>query len=182
MRRREVERELAGRVHFERRVYLLLPGEGQRPVYDDYLIRHRLAAREREPGLGWTIPEPGLPYPRSSVPAQLLALRVQQRTPERLEALEDTLFRAVFVDLADVAAPEVLRRCCAKAGVDEAEVEAALADPALRAQALAEHQESQAYAIQGIPALLVPGTRPITGAVDTEVYRQALRLALAQQR
>ncbi|MBF5042340.1 DsbA family protein [Simulacricoccus sp. 17bor-14] len=182
MRRRQVEREFAGQVRFERRVYLLLPGEGQRPVYDDYLIQHRLAARSREPSLGWTIPEPGLPYPKSSVPAQLLALRVQQRTPERLEALEDALFRAVFVELADVAAPEVLRRCCTQAGVDTSEVEAALQDPALREQAFAEHAESQAHFIQGIPALLLPGMRPITGAVDTEVYRQALRFALSARR
>ena len=46
-RRRTVAAELAGRVTFARRSFLLMPGFGQRPVYDDYVIRHRRAAAGR---------------------------------------------------------------------------------------------------------------------------------------
>ena len=36
-RRRTLSRELEGKVAFERRAYLLLPGEGERPAYDEYV-------------------------------------------------------------------------------------------------------------------------------------------------
>lgn len=178
MRRREVEKEFAGQVHFERRAFLLLPGEGQRPVYDDYVISHRIAAAQRAPTLGFTLPPRGHPYPRSSVPPQLLAQHVSQRFAQRMEALEDALFRAVFTELADVADPAVLRRCAAQAGVPEAEVDVALADAAGRARVFADHEEAMAQGIHGIPALLFAGVHPITGAVETAVYRRAIQHAL----
>ena len=73
-RRREVEREFEGRVRFERRAYLLMPQEGSRPAYDDYVIAHRVRAAEMLPELKFAIPRVGAPYPRSSWPAQLVAM------------------------------------------------------------------------------------------------------------
>lgn len=178
-RRRSVARELGDRLTFERRSFLLLPGVGERPVHDDYVISHRRAAARQAPELGFAIPPRGHPYPRSSVPPQLLAQHVQAALPERLEALEDALFRAVFVDLADVADPDVLRRAARAAGVPEAEVERALGDRSLRAQAVREHGEAFELGITGIPALLVPGQPPLVGAVPAETYRAALERALA---
>lgn len=173
-RRRAVARELGDRATFSRRTFLLLPGWGERPVHDDYVIAHRLAAARQAPELGFTIPRPGQPYPRSSVPAQLLALRVRAAAPDRLEALEDALFRAVFVDLADVADPAVLRACARAAGVSEGEVDLALGDEALLVQAAREHDEALARGITGVPALLIPGRAAVVGAVPVDTYRQAL--------
>lgn len=147
-------------------------------MYDDYVIAHRRAAAERAPELGFAVPRPGQPYPRSSLPPQLLAQRVQAVAPARLEALEDALFRAVLVDLADVADPDVLRGCARAAGVPEDEVAAALGDEALVQQAAREHAEAVARGITGIPALLVPGQPPLVGAVPVETYRAALARAL----
>jgi predicted DsbA family dithiol-disulfide isomerase len=175
--RREVEREFAQRATFHRRSFLLLPGVDERPAYDDYVISHRRAARERAPGLGFAIPTKGQPYPRSSVPAQWLAAHVRDTAPERLEALEDALYRAVFVDLADVADPEVLRRAARTAGLDEGVVDVALRDRALLARLAKEHEEALSHGITGIPALLVPGQEPIVGAVPASEYREALTRA-----
>lgn len=177
-RRRAAARELGDRATFSRRTFLLLPGEGQRPVYDDYVIAHRRAAAQQAPELGFALPRQGQPYPRSSLPAQLVAQRAQAIAPERVEALEDALFRAVFVDLADVADPTVLRACARAAGLEEGEVERALADEALVAQALREHEEAMHHGISGIPALLVPGRAPVVGAVPAETYRAAIEAAL----
>lgn len=173
--------ELGDRATFSRRTFLLLPGVGERPVHDDYVISHRRAAARQAPELGFAIPRPGQPYPRSSLPAQLLAQRVQATAPARLEALEDALFGAVFVDLADVADPEVLRGCARQAGVDADEVDRALGDPALVTQALREHEAALRHGINGIPALLVPGHTSISGAVPVETYRAALARALAER-
>lgn len=172
-------RELGDRATFSRRTFLLLPGVGERPVHDDYVIAHRRAAARQAPELGFAIPSPGQPYPRSSVPAQLVAQRVRAVAPERLEALEDALFRAVFVDLADVADPQVLRACARAAGVGEDEVDRALGDEALLDQAAREHDEALAHGITGIPALLLPGRTSVVGAVPVDTYRRALDEALS---
>jgi predicted DsbA family dithiol-disulfide isomerase len=171
--------EFAGRVFFSRRSFLLLPGVGQRPVYDEYVIGHRRAAAQREPDLGFALPTLGQPYPGSSLPPQQLALHVQATDPGSLDLLEDALYRAVFTDLEDVADPEVLRACARRAGVAELEVERALADQSLAAQARREHLEATAQGITGIPAVWIPGGAPLVGAVPIEAYRDALRRATA---
>lgn len=173
-RRRQVLRELGDRARATRRSFLLLPGVGQRSVYDDYVIRHRIAAAQQAPELGLAIPERGQPYPSSSLPAQRLARLVQDEEPARVEALEDTLFRAAFVALADVGDAAILKDCARAADLDEALVDRALADESLVGRVLAEHREALALGIQGIPALHVPGRPPITGAVPTFVLRRAL--------
>lgn len=153
----------------------------ERPVYDDYVISHRRAAARAAPELGFAIPERGHPYPRSSVPAQLLAQHVQAVSPERLEALEDALFRAVFVDLADVADRKVLRRAANAAGLAEGEVDRALGDRPLLEQVVREHEEALDRGVTGIPALVIPGQAPLVGALPVESYRAALERALAQR-
>jgi len=182
-RRRLLARELEGRVSFDRRAYLLLPGEGQRPAYDEYVISHRKRAREMEPALGFTIPQVGHPYPRSSVPAQAVAAAALEEHPGRMDALEDSLFRAMFVGLRDVSAVEVLADCAREAEVPDPQafVERALGDDSFRERVFAEHEEALAEGVHGIPALLVPGYAPITGAVPLEALRRAF-LHLVEER
>jgi predicted DsbA family dithiol-disulfide isomerase len=179
-RRQRLEREHAGEVVLERRCFLLLPGVSERPVYDEYVISHRLAAKRAAPELPFAIPRPGQPYPGSSLPAQLVALRAADVAPARLGALEDQLYRSVFERLEDVADRDVLRRCAEAAGLDPAEVDRALAAPELRERALREHDEALANGIAGIPALLVPGARPLIGAVPYESYEAAVARGLGR--
>jgi predicted DsbA family dithiol-disulfide isomerase len=174
-RRRRLARELEGRVSFDRRAYLLLPGEGQRPAYDDYVISHRKRAAEMEPTLGFAIPEVGQPYPRSSLPAQCVAAAVTEHHPDRMDDLEDSLFRAMFVELRDISSAEVLAGCVRHAAVPDPEkvVECALADDSFRETVFAQHEEALAEGVHGIPALVVPGYAPITGAVPLEPLQRA---------
>jgi predicted DsbA family dithiol-disulfide isomerase len=176
-RRRQVARELEGRVSFERRAYLLLPGEGQRPAYDDYVVSHRKRAAEMEPSLGFAIPEVGQPYPRSSLPAQAVAAAAFAEHPDRMDALEDALFKAMFAELRDISSPEVLAECVRQAGVPDPEafVERGLGDDSFRETVFAEHEEALAEGVHGIPALVVPGYAPITGAVPLEPLRRAFQ-------
>ena len=172
-RRRTLERELAGKVQFDRRAYLLLPGEGQRPTYDEYVVSHRVRAADMVPELGFAIPKVGQKYPRSSVPAQLVAAAVQDEHPERLVAMEDQLFGAMFRELRDISDPAELRAAARAAGVPEELVDRALADPALRGRVFAEHQGALDAGVNGIPALVVPGYAPVTGAIPLDVLRRA---------
>jgi predicted DsbA family dithiol-disulfide isomerase len=165
-------------VRFLRRAYLLVSRDGQRPLYDDYVISHRVRAAQMLPQLGFAIPQPGTKYPSSSWNAQLLAMRVSDVFPERLDALEDAIFGAMFRELRDVSDPAILRECARAAGVPEAEVDEAVASSALRERASAEHEEGEDAGISGIPAVLVSDLPPIMGAVPADMYRQALRYAL----
>jgi len=182
-RRRKLASELEGRVCFERRAYLLLPGEGQRPAYDEYVISHRKRAAEMEPELGFAIPEIGMPYPRSSLPAQCVTATIAEHHPEAMGALEDALFRAMFVELRDISSAEVLAECAAKAAVLDAEtlVECALAGDDCKERVFAEHEEALAEGVHGIPALVVPGYAPITGAVPFEALRRAFLHLVEEQ-
>ena len=161
-----------------RRAYLLVSRDGQRPTYDDYIISHRIRAAKVLPELGFAIPTPGQKYPSSSWNAQLLAMRVGLVFADRLAALEDALFGAMFRELRDVSDPMVLRECCRSVGVPEAEVDAAIQSEELRERAMAEHEEGEDIGVSAIPALLIPDLPPITGAVPVEMYRQALQYAL----
>ncbi len=165
-------------MRFERRAYLLVPREGQRPAYNEYVISHRVRAAQMLPELGFAIPKPGQKYPSSSWNPQLFAMRVADEFPERVDATEDALFGAMFRELRDISDPAVLRELARKVGVPEAEVDAAIRDAELRERARAQHLEGEDEGVTGIPALVIPGLPPITGAVPVDVYRQALQHAL----
>jgi predicted DsbA family dithiol-disulfide isomerase len=177
-RRRTLARELAGRVSFERRAYLLVPREGQRTTHDEYIVSHRVRAQQMMPELAFAIPRIGQPYPKSSVPAQVVAAGIAEQHPDDLEAIEDAIFRAMFVELRDIATSDVLRDCARSAGVPEAIVYESLADPALRDRVFAEHAAGVEAGVSGIPALLVPGYAPVTGAIPLEALRQAFHHVL----
>jgi len=172
-RRRTLAKELAGKVQFDRRAYLLQPGEGQRPAYDEYVVSHRVRAAQMMPELGFAIPKVGQKYPRSSIPAQLVAAAVQDEHAERLEELEDHLFGAMFRELRDISDSAELRKIAAAASVPEGLVDRALSDPALRDRVFAEHQEGLDAGVNGIPALVVPGYAPVTGAIPLDTLRRA---------
>ena len=98
---------------------------------------------------------------------------VQDEHPGKLEAIEDQLFGAMFRELRDISDPEELRACARGAGVPEELVGRALADASLRERVFAEHQEALEEGVRGIPALVVPGYAPITGAVPLDLMRRA---------
>ncbi|HWE25056.1 MAG TPA: DsbA family protein, partial [Myxococcales bacterium] len=72
-------------------------------------------------------------------------------------------------------------KCAQAAGVPEALVDRALADRALRDRVFAQHQEALDEGVQGVPALLVPGYAPVTGAVPLDALRRALAGVLASR-
>jgi predicted DsbA family dithiol-disulfide isomerase len=158
----------------------LVPREGQRATYDDYVISHRVRAAQMLPELGFAIPTRGQKYPSSSWNPQLFAMRVSDTFPERLGTTEDAMFGAMFRELRDISDPAVLRECARQAGVPEVEVDAAIGSAQLRERARAEHREGEEADLTGVPALVIPGLPPITGAVPTDTYRQALQYALRE--
>jgi predicted DsbA family dithiol-disulfide isomerase len=84
----------------------------------------------------------------------------------------------MFVELRDVSDADVLRDAARRAGVPEEIVADALADPTLRDRVFAEHASGVEAGVTGIPALLVPGYAPVTGAIPLDTLRRAFEQVL----
>lgn len=83
---------------------------------------------------------------------------LHDRDPAAAKALAVAVYRAYFVDDADIASPEVVADIAAGAGVAaREEVAAALADPAVKERARAETEAAIARGVFGSPFLIVDG-------------------------
>jgi len=178
-----VARELEGKVRLARRAFILVPPGGGREVFDDYVLKHRRMAERNEPSLRFHIPEPGSPYPSSSLPAQLAQKGVDVHQPRLGDAYEMALFEAFFARSEDVSDPAVLERAAAGVGIEPETIHAHLRDAEIERQVLQDHREAvESLGITGIPTVVVPGLAPIVGAVPADFYREAFRAALEGRR
>jgi 2-hydroxychromene-2-carboxylate isomerase len=83
---------------------------------------------------------------------------LHDRDPAQAKALAGAIYRAYFIDDADIANPEVIAGVAAAAGVAEkAELAAALNDPAVKERARTETDAAIARGVFGSPFLIVDG-------------------------
>jgi predicted DsbA family dithiol-disulfide isomerase len=91
-------------------------------------------------------------------------------------ALKRALLDAYFGEGRNPSDPAVLRACAAAAGLDAAQAEAVITDPARYAD---EVREEEAFytsnGIHAVPSVIVDGRHLIQGGQPPEVYEQALR-------
>lgn len=113
----------------------------------------------------------GLPFNRPAVvPNTRRALEtaewVRANEPERIEAVHQALFRAVFVDGLPVHDPEALDEIVAAVGCDAAAAREAVSSGALSAVVDANKADALERGVTGTPAwliddrLLIPGVQP----------------------
>ncbi len=98
------------------------------------------------------------------------------REKGRAEELEGRIYRAYFVEGANIGDASLVARLGAEAGFDEGEVADAIASPRyamrLKNNALAAHQRG----VGGVPTFFI-GEYPLVGAQSSDVMRQILRRA-----
>ena len=88
------------------------------------------------------------------------------------DAVVETLFRAYFLEGADIGAPAVLLGVAENAGLSPAETQAFL-DSDLEEQAVrAEDLEARQAGLQGVPTFIVNGKFALSGAHLPEVLHQ----------
>jgi len=100
-------------------------------------------------------------------------------TGRQLDVIE-RLFAAHFVEGRDVGSREVLVDIGAAAGLDAAEVRAALAGDAGVAEVRGALEEARRLGISGVPFFIVQGKYALSGAQPVEVFLQLLDRAAAE--
>jgi predicted DsbA family dithiol-disulfide isomerase len=95
----------------------------------------------------------------------------------RQEAVVEALFRAYFLNGADIGALPVMCEIAEATGLDADVVEAYLAGDADADVIRARDQQARALGINGVPCFIVDGRYAISGAQDPEVFQQVFAVA-----
>ncbi|KPQ08426.1 MAG: putative dithiol-disulfide isomerase involved in polyketide biosynthesis [Rhodobacteraceae bacterium HLUCCA12] len=147
----------------DRRAYLELKFGGQQKAVAAYLPMQRAAE------------EVSLPLDLARItrtPATRNAHRLIHWADQegRQSAMVSALFRAYFVEGADIGKPEVLTELAQKAGLDGAMMARLLATDADLDEIRSRDREIRARGLEGVPAFVIAGQHVVTGAQTTPFW------------
>jgi len=95
------------------------------------------------------------------------------------DATVEALFRAFFLDGADLTKPENLKAIAQTAGLSAAEADAVLASDDARAHVASEDAAARKIGVQGVPFFIFNRRLAVSGAQPAEVLVEAMRQAEA---
>jgi predicted DsbA family dithiol-disulfide isomerase len=171
-----LEAELAGELEIEWRAYLLRPeprpaGAAEFERFVRYTESWRRPAAEPEGGT-FRVWESDEGPPSHSVPAHLAAKAARRLGRDAFAALHPRLLRAYFAENRDISARATLRSLWGEAGLPS-EAFAAVDDPALLRETLADHADALDQGVTGVPAARLLGQDALlVGALPLETYRR----------
>ncbi|WP_437735670.1 DsbA family oxidoreductase [Sorangium sp. So ce1335] len=93
------------------------------------------------------------------------------------DAVKERLLRAYMTEGEAIGEPEVLARLAGEAGLDPAEVRAALAGDAFAAEVRADEAEARAIGVTGVPFFAFGGRYGVSGAQPAEALLGVLQRA-----
>jgi predicted DsbA family dithiol-disulfide isomerase len=182
LRLHQVAEEYAGRASFEWKSYLLRP-QPRRPAANE-MERERQLEKFRRYAESWRRPaaeedaydfriwEGDSTPPTHSIPAQLVAKAAARVGPDAFSRMHERLLRAYFHENRDISDDAELAELWRELGLPPERL-ADAADPALRREVLADHEEALALGATGVPAVrLVGNDAVIVGAHPVELYRR----------
>lgn len=112
--------------------------------------------------------------PNTLAAHQLIALA---GSAGRQDAMVERLFRAYFLEAADLTQSQVLVDLAVQAGLEREVVEADLADSARNWAVANEEQAARAMGVEGVPFFVFDRRLAVSGAQEPEVLVQAIRRA-----
>lgn len=111
-------------------------------------------------------------------PNTLLSHRLLALTPLDAQGkVLDALHRAYFEEGRDIGRRDSLVEIAAEAGLDAAEIGAALAGDAMRAEIEAAAAWARAQGVSGVPLFVFDGALALSGAQPAPALREAMRQA-----
>lgn len=122
--------------------------------------------------------EPGRLMNGSTFDLHRLLHHAKKRGPGAHTALLDAFYRANFADLLPLGDPETVVTVAARAGFDEAETSAVLADKDAYADDVrADEREAAELGATGVPFFVIDRRFAVSGGQPAEVFTQALEQA-----
>lgn len=121
----------------------------------------------------------------SSSPPSVAAHAVRALAPDREEDYLRRMRQALFLEARNIARPEVLVSCAVDIGLDQAQFQRALNDPASEAAFAADLEQKRTLGIRGFPTLIVNGPATeqpwvMRGAQPFFRLERALEIALGE--
>lgn len=174
MRLRRLEQELDGGLAVSWRTFLLRPEPNPRRTLDKFraYTQSWMRAAADPDGGTFSVWRTDAGPPSHSIPPHLVAKAAARLGHESFTRLHDALLRAYFTDNRDITDAATLRAIWGECGLPPERFDSA-ADPALRHEVLAEHDEAVELGITGVPAVRVDGTDlMVMGAQPLETYRR----------
>lgn len=93
------------------------------------------------------------------------------------DRVKEALLQAYFLNGVDLSKAENLVEVVAAAGLDRAQAEQCLADPASRRAVESEDQRARAIGVQGVPFFIFNGKLAVSGAQGPQALLDAMRQA-----
>jgi predicted DsbA family dithiol-disulfide isomerase len=161
-----------------------------RPLMIDEIPGRRISAHSVDSRMRAGLEEEGLfspwdenmPYPSSSIPAQIAGKCALLQGAKPFERLHAALFQAFFRDCRDISRSEILFSLAADAGLDMQRFSTDFYNDERWQEVMADVEEVRSqYEGWGVPLTVVGGRIPIEGAAPTEVYRRAVEVCLKEQ-
>jgi predicted DsbA family dithiol-disulfide isomerase len=181
VRLEKLQQELGAALEIDWRAYLLRPaprpaGEGARELERFVRYTQSWLRPAAEPDSGsFRVWETSAGPPSHSVPAHLAAKAARRLGPAAFRALHGRLLSAYFAENRDVSERATLEALWREAGLAPGEF-AAIDDPALLREVLAEHADALEHGVTGVPAARLEGQDAVlVGALPLETYRRWLQ-------
>jgi predicted DsbA family dithiol-disulfide isomerase len=96
------------------------------------------------------------------------------------DAVKERLLLAYMTEGEAIGLPEVLVRLAGEAGLDEEEVQAALATDIYSTEVRADEEKARAIGITGVPFFIFGGKYAVSGAQPAELFGRVLQQAWAE--
>ena len=124
----------------------------------------------------------GIPFAFERIARQPNTLRAHQlialaEPGRQQDAVVETLFRAYFLEGADLTSAQTLAGLAVQAGLEPAAVESCLADPAARLAVLQDEGAARDLGVEGVPFFVFGGRLAVSGAHPPEVLIRGIQQA-----
>jgi predicted DsbA family dithiol-disulfide isomerase len=124
----------------------------------------------------------GIPFAFDAIARQPNTVAVHQLialagAAGRQDDMVETLFRAYFLEAADLTQRATLLELAQRAGIDPARAAECLDDPAQRQAVLEAEHEGRALGVEGVPLFLFNRRRAVSGAQEPQVLLSAVEQA-----
>jgi predicted DsbA family dithiol-disulfide isomerase len=177
-----IEKEFGPRVAIEWKSFLLRPQPEPKPMdaFRRYTESWRNPASQPEAGR-FTVWSTDEPPPSHSIPPNVAGKAAARQGAEAFSRYHHALLDAYFYANRNITDVDNLVRIAGETGLDVDAFLAAMQDPTLTDAVIADHTEAIQSGIQGVPTVIVDQRWKITGAVDSDVYRDVIKKRLADE-